>query len=680
MIRVQLPFQLKIFLLFFLVFALLLLLSTNRVNRLVSQSIIESNEKHFEGLKTIFYNLLGFRLDTTRNEALMLADQDYLRQALQIAREGKLVKSFLVQSFPGARRRDLIVVTDSQGNVIDGTIRLRRGETPRIIADAAEIQSLLQSWTALKEALSGYTSVFYIPVGPTAPASLFAVVSVPVIQGGEENPVLGTVSMGFPVDSTLANELRRGSPFHIGFVLGNEVVASTFEPEQQARFMNTWARLPQADQASMRDRARIIEIGSGRYLAVASSFPTLGENRGYYLILSPMEETMFFLNQLNHSLFLVRLFIITGALLVVYLLARRVVAPVSTLARAVSRIAEGDYRASATVRTGDELEILGREINRMAQTLQRREMEIQDYVKQIERWNQDLESKVMERTQDLEEKNQTLRLVSEELGRAYARIDEELQGVGELQKMILPDLLFDREGLNIRAFYLPNGRAGGDYYDYIPRDPEILFVLIADVAGHGTPAAFVMGITRAMAHTLIMPNSSPAEVLSNLSRVLINTLRAGEFVTMFLGRLDLKTLEFRYASAGHHPPLLFRKPPGALEELPVGRGMPLGIVDDPVYEELNAVLHPGDRLFLYTDGIVEAANSRRELYGFLRLRTLIRNHRDLPAGELLNTILRDLEAFAQRPLDLEPLEDDITLMVLDLQTASLTAPGASESG
>ncbi len=676
MIRLQLPFQLKIFLLFFLVFALMLLLSTSRVNSLITQRIMESSEKNFVGLKTVFYNLLGFRLDITKNEALMLADQDYLRQALQIAREGKMVKSFLVQSVPGARPRDLIVVTDSRGNVIDGSIRLRREDPPRIIQDPAEIQALLQSWTTLEEVLSGYTSVFYIPVGSKAPASLFAVVSAPVLQGGEENPVLGTVSLGFPVDSTLANELRRGSPFHIGFILGNEVAASTFGPKRLASFMEAWERMPQETRLSMLDQARIIEILNERYLAVASSLPTLGENRGYYVILSPLEETMDFLNQLNQSTFLIRLFVIAGALLVGYLLTRRVVAPVTTLARAVSRIAEGDYSASATVRTGDELETLGREINRMAQTLQRRELEIQDYIKQIERWNQDLESKVSERTQDLEEKNQTLRLVSEELGRAYARIDEELKGVGELQKMILPSPFYDRDGLNIRSVYLPNGRAGGDYYDYIPRDPEILFVLIADAAGHGTPAAFVMGITRAMAHTLITRNSSPAEVLSNLSRVLINTLRSGEFVTMFLGRLDLKTLEFRYATAGHHPPLLVRKTSGVLEELPVGRGMPLGILDDPGYEELNAVLHPGDRLFLYTDGIVEAANSGRELYGFQRLRSLIRDNRDLPAGELLNTILRDLETFTQRPLELDPLEDDITLMVLDFQAAGLPAPEA----
>nr|HQH71873.1 PP2C family protein-serine/threonine phosphatase [bacterium] len=101
-----------------------------------------------------------------------------------------------------------------------------------------------------------------------------------------------------------------------------------------------------------------------------------------------------------------------------------------------------------------------------------------------------------------------------------------------------------------------------------------------------------------------------------------------------------------------------------------------GILDDPGYEELNAVLHPGDRLFLYTDGIVEAANSGRALYGFQRLRSLIRDNRDLPAGELLNTILRDLETFTQRPLEMDPLEDDITLMVLDFQAADLPAPEA----
>lgn len=679
MIRIQLPFQLKILLLFFLVFALLLYLTTSRVNHLVSGRILESKERQFEGLKTIFYNLLGFRLDTMKNETRLLADQAHLRQALQLAQEGKVVKSFLVQSFPGARQRDLIVVTDQEGLVIDGSIRLRHRETTQLIEDPKEIQTWLQSWTALEEALRGFTSVFYIPVGSQAPAGLFAVVSVPVYQEGEQMPVLGTVSMGFPVDSTLANDLRRGSPFHIGFILGDEVAASTFGSRRQALFKEAWDCLAPEARLSLLDRARLIEIGEEEYLAVASYLPTLGESQGFYVILSPLDETMRFLNQLNQSIFLVGLFIIAGTLLAGYLMVRRVAAPVSTLAEAISRIAEGDFEADATVRTGDELEILGREINRMAQTIQRREREIQNYVKEIERWNQDLERKVTERTQDLEEKNQRLRMISEELGQAYAQIDDELKLVGELQKQILPNKSFDLNGLKIRSIYLPNGRAGGDYYDYIPRDSDILFVLIADVAGHGTPAAFIMGITRAMAHTLITRNSTPHDVLASLSRVLAKTLRPGEFVTMFLGRLDLKTFEFCYASAGHLPPLLFCRETETLEELPMGKGLPLGIQGEFVYDELRAVLHPGDRLFLYTDGVVEAANGRQELYGFQRLNHLIQKHREASADELLDVIMEDLERFVQRPLELEPMEDDVTLMVLDFHPVSIPVPEAPAS-
>jgi sigma-B regulation protein RsbU (phosphoserine phosphatase) len=351
---------------------------------------------------------------------------------------------------------------------------------------------------------------------------------------------------------------------------------------------------------------------------------------------------------------------------------------VRPLAQTVSQIAEGDYSARTDIRTGDELEVLGKEINRMAQTLSKREEQIQSYVKQIEEWNKELEAKVAERTRDLEEKNIRLRMISEELGNAYGQLDNEMKIVGELQKRLLPATLYDREGISIRSFYLPNGRAGGDYYDFITPGKDKLFLLIGDVSGHGTPAAFIMGITRAIAHTLIDRDSSPGDVLSALGSILNRTVRSGEFVTMFLGCLNLKTQELIYTSAGHPAPLLLRKEEGYLEELKEAQGLPLGILEETPYEEAQTTVKAGDRLLLYTDGIIEAFNDERQAFGVNRLYSLLLKNSDASLEDLLETIMKDLESFVQRPLDLGPLEDDVTLVAIDFR--QVTAPTVALPG
>ena len=268
----------------------------------------------------------------------------------------------------------------------------------------------------------------------------------------------------------------------------------------------------------------------------------------------------------------------------------------------------------AKVKTGDELEVLGEEITAMVQALKKRDMEIKGYINQIENWNKELEKRVTERTKDLEEKNLRLRVISEELGRAYERIDDEMKVLGEMQMNLLPPPSIDYCGLKIRSFYSPCGRSGGDYFDVIQTGINQIFILIADVSGHGAPAAFIMGITRSMAHVLIEKGSSPGEVLVSLSNVLLKSIRRGEFVTMFLARLDLKQKRMTYSIAGHLPPLFLRKPGQQVEELEVKQGLPLGIMENPNYEEVVIQIESSFRLLLYTDGLVETFNDARESF------------------------------------------------------------------
>ncbi len=669
MIRIKLPFQIKVYFLLFLPFVLLVPLTTSQVNSLVSDRIIQDHTQKFEELKSTFYNLLGFKIQSIENETFLLADQDELRQALDRYNEYPHEKPTIVQKLPGSQRRELIIVTDRTGRVIDGSIILRHAEQLEIIDDPQRIQTILDSWGQNDYVLMGYDSIGYVVIPTGKRNTLFAVASTPVVSSEVDQNVLGSISVGFPVDQSLANDLRRGSRFHIGFILDNRIVASTFDGNRAIDFSTAWDEMPRDKRERLTHKAEELTLFNEQYLAYAAPLPTQGTTRALYIILSPLQETFILLDRLNKTILAVSLFILVIVLWIAYLLARSVTAPVSALARTVSQIAGGDYGIRVSIRTGDELEILGNEIHEMAATIRRRNEEIQDYIKQIEEWNRELENKVTERTQDLEEKNFRLRMISEELGRAYARIDDELKIVGELQKRLLPTRSFERKGLTFRSVYIPNGRAGGDYYDYLSPAGNQLYILIADVSGHGTPAAFIMGITRAMSHTLIEQQLSPQALLKKLSTVLLKTLRTGEFITMFLGCLDMDTFQFQYACAGHQPPLLLRKRNGALEELKVERGLPLGIIEDAEYDQETTAIEPGDRLLMYTDGIVEAFNDEKKPYGIERLEKIIRNSGSTSADDLLETILDDLEQFVQHPLDIEPLEDDVTLLLIDFSSS-----------
>ncbi|MEW6237143.1 MAG: SpoIIE family protein phosphatase [Candidatus Omnitrophota bacterium] len=671
MIRINIPFQFKIYLLIIVLFILMVNFTTTRVNSIVTHRIMEEDESRFKDLKTVFFNLLNTKIETIRNEALLQSEQKHIRQSLSMLSEGRLVESFLVSSFPRSDQRDLIILTDAQGKVIDGKIVLSGRKSGDILRNPIKIQECLQTFYGIQSALQGVPKTDYLFVEKEFPFSLFAVASVPVVDPDRKDKAFGAVCIGFPVDENLAWDLRSGSRFHIGFVLHNRLITTTLDSQRAIDFRNFWDNMAQKEKNSLLNQTKVLTLFRNRYLVYASPLPHAKGNEGLYIILSPLEEKYQFLNQLRTSIYTVSLYILFVTLLLGFFLARGVTAPIKSLAGTVSRIAEGDYSVDASIRTGDELEFLGGEINRLTRTLKERADEINKYVAEIKEWNKGLENKVAKRTQDLEEKNFRLRLISEELSRAYSQIDDELKTVGELQKNLLPKPTLDLDGVSIRCFYMPNGRTGGDYYDFFPLGRQEMYVLIADVSGHGAPAAFIMGITRSIAHTLIKRKSSPGDVLTSLSNTLVGAIRSGEFVTMFLGRLDLDAQVLTYSAAGHPPPVLYSKQDGTLTDIEVNRGLPLGILENHQYDELSLQLQPGDRLLLYTDGIIEACDAKREPFGEERLRAVMRKCEHSSPKDLLDMIMLELEQYVQHPLDVDPLDDDVTLVALDFKAFSL---------
>jgi sigma-B regulation protein RsbU (phosphoserine phosphatase) len=222
-------------------------------------------------------------------------------------------------------------------------------------------------------------------------------------------------------------------------------------------------------------------------------------------------------------------------------------------------------------------------------------------------------------------------VLKNQLGDALKALDKELKAVGRIQRELLPQELPKIDGFEMSAYYRTSARAGGDYYDFFPLSDRRWGMFIADVSGHGTPAAVLMAITHAIAHAQPGTHTPPQQLLGYLNRQLARSYtRNGTFVTAFYAVLDPTKRTLTYSTAGHNPPRLVRGE--RIIPLDKDGALPLGILVEQDYGQATIALEKGDLLLLYTDGITEAvgvpapsreSNESRQLFGVERLDELL---------------------------------------------------------
>jgi sigma-B regulation protein RsbU (phosphoserine phosphatase) len=251
-------------------------------------------------------------------------------------------------------------------------------------------------------------------------------------------------------------------------------------------------------------------------------------------------------------------------------------------------------------------------------------------------------------------------VLMDEVKQAYNVVDRELRVVADIQRSLLPRQIPDIPGLSTAAYYQTSRWAGGDYYDFFPLPNDQWGFLIADVSGHGTPAAVMMAITHSLAHSYPGHPTPPARLLDHVNHQLSTRYMAenSAFVTAFYGIFDPRTRSLTYASAGHNPPRIKRCADGTIDSLDAVAGLPLGVFPEHRYDQTTLALVPGDQLVLYTDGITEATDGLGQQFGTARLDDAIASCQS-DAGAVIQKILDRLEEFTgDRPAD-----DDRTLVV-----------------
>src|SRR5829696_969551 len=250
------------------------------------------------------------------------------------------------------------------------------------------------------------------------------------------------------------------------------------------------------------------------------------------------------------------------------------------------------------------------------------------------------------------------------------RIEQELRVARLIQQTLLPKHVPDLPGYQLAAYYQPAREVGGDFYDFLEFDNGQLGLVVGDVTDKGVPAAIVMATTRTMLRASAQRLDSPGEVLKRVNDVIVRDIPPNMFITCLYAILNLESGLLRYANAGHDLPYRRRSRRrsssksnnggGGAEELRA-RGMPLGLLPGMSYEEKEIVLDRGDSVLFYSDGLVEAHDPEREMFGFPRLQGLVGAHRsDGPA--MVNFLLSELTRFTGEEWE---QEDDITLVTLD---------------
>ena len=238
------------------------------------------------------------------------------------------------------------------------------------------------------------------------------------------------------------------------------------------------------------------------------------------------------------------------------------------------------------------------------------------------------------------------------------RIEQELRIARLIQQTLLPKTLPELSMYDIEAYYQPAREVGGDFYDLFELEDGRLGLVVGDVTDKGIPAALVMATTRTILRVLAQRLFPPSEVLKRSNEALVADIPPNMFITCLYAILDTESGRLVYANAGHDPPYL-RQGGGSVEQL-MARGMPLGLMPGMEYEEKEITLKRGECVLFYSDGLVEAHDPRREMFGFPRLQDLVGTHRS-GKSSLIDFLLSELTSFTGEDWE---QEDDITLVTL----------------
>ena len=323
-------------------------------------------------------------------------------------------------------------------------------------------------------------------------------------------------------------------------------------------------------------------------------------------------------------LLLVTVLMLAGALV----LGKRIVQPLNNITRQIASLSEDnlEFTMKNEYRTGDEIEVLAESF-----------------------------AKISHKTVLYLDKVRTVTAEKE-------RISTELQMANQIQESMLPSIFPafpERKEFDIYAIMDPAREVGGDFYDFFLIDEDHLCVVMADVSGKGVPAALFMMISKIILQSCAMLGRSAGEILTKTNEALCSNNKMEMFVTVWLGILEISTGKVTAANAGHEYPVMMRG--GKFEIVKDKHGLVIGGLDGIKYREYEMQLEPGDKLFLYTDGVVEATRNNSELFGTERMLKALNRMASGRPYEILRSVRTAVDDFVGE----DEQFDDLTMLCLE---------------
>jgi sigma-B regulation protein RsbU (phosphoserine phosphatase) len=255
-----------------------------------------------------------------------------------------------------------------------------------------------------------------------------------------------------------------------------------------------------------------------------------------------------------------------------------------------------------------------------------------------------------------------LREAHAQIAKQLVEINTELEMARQIQLSILPSSTPKIGGMEIVARYIPMTSVAGDFYDFIVVDATHVGILIADVSGHGLPAALIASMLQVALTAQVRHAAEPGKVLSGLNHALCGKFQHN-FVTAAYVYIDLEKNTMTYGGAGHPPLLLWRKSTGSTSQL-LENGLVLGQFEEATYDSLQVPVEAGDRFVLYTDGILETSSPSDEEFGTDRFMQFMETNNKLAAGPFADAVLLELARWLELPPG-EGHKDDISLLTVD---------------
>lgn len=327
-----------------------------------------------------------------------------------------------------------------------------------------------------------------------------------------------------------------------------------------------------------------------------------------------MRDASIYLNSFSLIILLTMLFII-----IYYLVKKTIIKNLNQINDNLKQITNGDLSVVIENHSSHELEFLANGINSTVDSLNR-------YIKE-----------------------------------ANERIDKELEYAKEIQKSALPKNFIVNNDYILFADMIPAKEVGGDFYDFYKIGENKIAFLVADVSGKGIPAAMFMMKAKIIIKDLAESGISIEEIFSITNEKLCENNVSNMFVTAWMGILDLNTKILKFANAGHNPPIIFNE--GQYKKLKNKPNFILGGMEGIKYKSNQLNFKDGDRIFIYTDGVIEAINKEKESYGEDRLIGFLNKNKDNHSNELLVRLKEDIDDFANT----EPQFDDITMLYFELK-------------